>query len=213
MERCVKGTNIEGKYKPEESFLEEFEKRIAPWADRIRIYPVDLHQIGWGDEQIEFLMIDAMKSWELGSAIVRNFYPYLIPKKSYVFHQDFAHYYTSWIHLIQYRLRDYFRFVRAVPRSAGFVFEYVSQIPDEIFNSSYSPSSFSEEDIEGAFEYSMGLVSDKLTQAVIASAKVMLFIHRGDKPRARFELEKYLSRGFPLVADLQTVQEQLSGEC
>ena len=213
MDDCVKGADLEAKYKPGESFLEEFKKRTVPWADQIQVYAGDLRRFGWNGEDIEFLLIDAMKSWELADTIVRTFYPYLIPKKSYVFHQDFAHYYTSWIHLIQYRLRNWFRFVCAIPNSSGFVFEYVSQIPVEMLSVSYSASSFSEEEIECAFEYSMGLVSDKLTQAAIASAKVMLFIHAGNRARAKVELEKYLSRGFPLVADLQRVQEQLSGEC
>jgi hypothetical protein len=34
----------------------------------------------------------------------------------------------------------------------------------------------------------------------------MLFIHVGDRLRAKLELEKYLSRRFPLVADLPGVQ-------
>ena len=83
-------------------------------------------------------------------------------------------------------------------------------MPDEIFRVSYSPSSFSEQEIDDAFDYSIGLVSDPPIQAAIASAKVMLFIHVGDRPRAKLELEKYLSRRFPLVENLQRVQEQLS---
>jgi len=210
MDDWVRGTNLEARYKPAESFLDEFKKRIAPWADQIQVYAGDLCRTGWNGGDIEFLLIDTMKSWELANTIVSTFYPQLIPKKSYILHQDFAHYYTSWIHLIQYRLRNYFRFVYAVPNSGSFVFEYVRQMPDEIFRVSYSPSSFSEQEIDDAFDYSIGLVSDPPIQAAIASAKVMLFIHVGDRPRAKLELEKYLSRRFPLVENLQRVQEQLS---
>ena len=105
---CCRGTDLEKKFGPGESFFAEFQRRTAPWADRIRIYPGDLCHIGWGGTPIEFLLIDAMKSWELANGILRDFYPCLIPGKSYILHQDFAHFYESWIHLTHYRFRDYF---------------------------------------------------------------------------------------------------------
>ena len=57
---CCRGSEIEGKFKPGESFLDEFHKRTAPWSDRIQVYTGDLCQIGWGGAPIEFLLIDAM---------------------------------------------------------------------------------------------------------------------------------------------------------
>jgi len=202
------GAEIEGKYKPGECFLDEFERRIAPWKDRIVAHPGDLIRANWEGQPIEFLLIDAMKSWELANDIVHKFFPFLIPGKSYVVHQDFAHYYTSWIHFINYRLRDYFRLVHIEPPS--FVFECIQQIPEEFLAISYQPSRFSHEEVESAFAYSMNLTSDKNTQAFIAASKVMHFVHAGDTTTARITLQKVLSEGFPLVSELQLLQKQLN---
>jgi len=210
MDDCVCGTEIEGKYKPNESFLDEFHKRTAPWADRIQVHAGDLCHIGWGGAPIELLLIDAMKSWDLANGILKGFFPSLMPNTSYVLHQDFAHYYTSWIHLIQYRLRDCFRFVTAVPHSSTFVFTYVKPLPRELLTASYEPSLFSDKEVDLAFEYSLSLTSDREAQAAIAAAKIMHWIHLTDMKKARMELDKVLAQGFPLVKDLQLVQEKLN---
>lgn len=202
------GTALD-KYKAGDSFLNEFRKRTAPWADRIQVHAGDLCEIGWTGGSIEFLLIDAMKSWDLANAILRRFFPFLIPNKSYVLHQDFAHYYESWIHLIHYRLRDFFRLVHIVPGGGSFVFEYVKQIPDKLFTTSYDASLFSDEEVDLAFDHSMNLATDAETQAAIAASKVMHFIHLRDTAKARIELAKVVSRGFPLVRDLQIVQAEL----
>jgi hypothetical protein len=207
---CCRGTEIEGKFKPGESFLDEFHKRTAPWSDRIQVYTGDLCQIGWGGAPIEFLLIDAMKSWELANGILRDFYPCLIPGKSYILHQDFAHFYEPWIHLTHYRLRDYFRVVHIVPHSQSFVFEYVKKLPDELLTASYEPSLFSDEEVDVAFEYSISLTSDRETRTAIAASKVMHFIHVGDTNKAQTELDAIVSQGLPITTDLQNVLAQLN---
>lgn len=209
MEDCVQGTEIQGRYRAQESFFEEFRRRTAPWSDRIRTHVGNLRNVRWGRNKIEFLLVDAMKSWELANSIVTTFYPHLTPQKSYVLHQDFAHWYTSWIHLIQYRLRPYFRFVHAVPHSPSFVFQCVERVPAELLRTCCLPESFSNEDMENAFDYSLSLAPDETARACIAASKVMLFIHLGDGGRARAELEAYRAKGLPLVPDIQRVEEQL----
>lgn len=208
MDAPVTGTELEGRYEPGESFLEEFQERIKPWSDRIKIYAGDLCQIGWSGEKIELLVIDAMKSWKLANSIVSGFFPFLIVNKSYILHQDFAHFYTSWIHLIHYRLRSFFRLVHDIPESSSLVFEYVKEIPKEILDTQHSFSSFSDKEIELAFEHSMNLV-DKNKRANIAAARVMVFVHQGDKTRAKLELDKYLSQGLSLESELKIVKQAI----
>lgn len=207
---CCRGTEIENKFQPGESFLEEFERRTAPWADRIKVCPGDLCQTGWDEAPIEFLLIDAMKSWELANGILRNFYPYLIPGKSYVLHQDFAHFYESWIHLTHYRLREYFRLIHIVPHSQSFVFEYVKKLPDELLKTSYKPSLFSDKEVDLAFEYSIGLTDDEDVQAAIAASKVMHFVHAGDIDKARTELDTFISHGLSITPDMQHILSELT---
>ena len=49
-----------------------------------------------------------MKTWELTNSIIRDFYPALIPGRSFVLHQDFAHWYTPSIRLTHYGFRNCF---------------------------------------------------------------------------------------------------------
>jgi hypothetical protein len=55
--------------RPRESFLEEYKFRTRRYSKLITIYPSDLQQIGWSGKPIEFLLVDAMKSWNPGGSL------------------------------------------------------------------------------------------------------------------------------------------------
>jgi hypothetical protein len=206
-ERYVAGTALHGKFQPGESFLEEFNSRVAPWKNRIRAHAEDLSQCTWNGE-IELLLVDAMKSWALTNNIIRKFFPALIPGTSFVIHQDFSHWFTSWIHLVQYRLRHYFEPVYDVPDACSLVLQLVRRIPDEVLKAEYSFSSFTPQEIDAAFDYSIHLVArDK--QPEIAAAKVMVFLHERDVDKAETELENYRSQGLSFSSALGTVENRL----
>lgn len=210
MNDFVKGTDLENRYIQGENFFDEFKKRIIPWSGQIEVYAVDLCKTEWIGKDIEFILIDAMKSWDVTNGIVNKFYPYLIENKSYILHQDFAHGFTPWIHLIHYRLRNYFRLEHVVPNSGSFVFKYVKKIPSEILQIQYSPCMFSEEEIGHAFEHSLNLVTDRSTQAKIAAAKIWYLIQSSNKLKAKSELDRYLLLGLPLESDLKFVFDFLN---
>lgn len=189
MEQSVTGTSLEKKYNDGDSFLDEYLERIRPWQDLIQVYPGDLTELGWQGGEIECLFIDAMKSWELANSIVRNFFPYLIPDLSLVIHQDFAHYYTSWIHLLMYRLREYL-----VPVEHPFIyssraFRAVKPIPDQVLQTSYAFDTFTETEAEAAFDYSFDITPEKM-QPNIMAARVMYFIHLKNFEKAKLEFKK-----------------------
>jgi hypothetical protein len=209
MDACVRGTEIEGRYKEGDSFLEEFHKRITPWANRIRVHAGDLCDLDWNGGPIEFLLIDVMKSWDLANATVRTFFPFLMPNRSYILQQDFAHFYTSWIHLIHYRFRDYFRLAHIIPYSQSFVFEYVAKLPAHLIDRSFDVSAISMDEVDAAFEHSLSFTTDPRTRATITASKVMYHIHTGNIRKARTEFEGILSRGYPLVDDVKAVQTLL----
>ncbi len=193
MNQSVIGTSVEGKYREGESFLEEYLSRIKFWQHLIQVHPGDLTQIGWNQNQIEFLFIDAMKSFELANSIKQNFFPALIPNVSIIIHQDFAHFYTSWIHLMMYRLRDYL-----VPTEHPFMyssrgFRCVKQIPDYLLITNWSIKDFSQDEVEAAFSYSLE-ITPKRMQANIMAAKVMYFIHTAQLERASLEFKKAVSQ-------------------
>ena len=50
------------------------------------------------------------------------FFPALMSGASIIMHQDFAHWYTAWIHPIHYRLREYLEPLYDIPASGSMVF-------------------------------------------------------------------------------------------
>ena len=131
-----------------------------------------------------------MKSPDTARVIVRDFYPHLVAGVSLVAHQDFAHFFTGWIHLIQYRLRDYFEFDSEVKRACTVVFKLKKTIPAALLDQDWSLENADLAEVNAAFDYSANLVSaDKQEQ--IAAARAMAHVHRGEP-----ELAEQVARDF-----------------
>ncbi|MBL1210356.1 hypothetical protein [Geminocystis sp. GBBB08] len=183
----VIGTDLENKYQNEDSFLDSFLAQINPYEDKIKVYEGDLMTMSWNkDKPIEFLVIDAMKKWNLTNYILKKFFPSLIPNISVIHHQDFCHYRCSWIHLIMYRFKEYFEPIIYVPKGSV-MFKYIKSIPDEFLTKTYDFSDFSPSEINQAFDYSSSIVPFP-AKANIMAAKIMLYIHMGDMEQAKKEL-------------------------
>lgn len=194
MDQCVAGTPYEGKFRPGDCFYEACLNHTKPWKDRITFYPGDLNQFIWNEGPIEFLFIDAMKSWELAVNIPRQFFPSLIPRVSTIVHQDFSHFGTYWIHLLMFRLREYFEPDKDIPSSWSYVFRYQKEIPSIFYTTDLSLSSFSLEEIYEAFQWAANLVPlEKRCQ--ILGAKVICLLQKGFLHEAKCELENALAEG------------------
>lgn len=211
MNSSAVGTSLAGKYREGDNFVKEFKQRTKEFAQYIEICEGDLKQIGWTGENIEFLLIDAMKNWDLANAIVSDFYPSLVPNESIILHQDYAHFFTPWIHLLQWNFLENFEFVGEVPKSQSVVFRYKDKIANEFLNKDYSFESFSDEEVDSAFDYSMSLISSEKLPNVAAS-KVMWFLHQDKREKAKAEFENLLARGIQLEKDLLIVKEMLEKE-
>ncbi|MHC5732769.1 MAG: glycosyltransferase, partial [Nostoc sp.] len=68
-------------------------------------------------------------------------------------------------------------------------FRYVKPISHELLQNSYSFDSFSETEIEAAFNYSLEITPKKMQPNILA-AKVMYFIHIKNFERAKLEFKK-----------------------
>ncbi|HMT06899.1 MAG TPA: hypothetical protein PKA82_02765 [Pyrinomonadaceae bacterium] len=209
MESSVAGSELSGKYREGDSFVDEFKRRIEPIADHVEIYAGDLKQIGWNGGEIEFLLVDAMKGWDLAASITKDFYPSLTAGQSLVFHQDFAHHFTPWIHLIQWQLKDHFEYVEEVPNSQSVVFRCIKQIQSSDVNLDWGFDLFDDETVDAAFAYSMSLVSkEKLPN--VAAAKVMWFLHQDENEEANMLFTELLANGIPLESEMKLIKEKLS---
>jgi hypothetical protein len=183
MTHSARYSSIRNKYKVGDDFLPEFERQTAAYAAHITIHKGNLADVAWDKSPVEYMMIDAMKDWEVALRIVREFYPCLIPGKAIIIHEDFCHHYTSWIHLIQYRLRDYFKPLNAIPNSTAVVFRLVRSLPPlhELLPENFTD--FSDDEIEAAFDYSLSLV-EPFNHPAVYAAKAIAYRHKKNYKKA-----------------------------
>lgn len=197
--------------KPGDSFLPAFLRQVLPHdtKKRLLIHAGDLPRLGWCGRRIELLVVDVMKNWTLANCVVQTYFPCLIAGKSYVFHQDFCHYFTPWIHLIHYRFRNHFEKVASLPNSGTVVFKYTRPFPEELLKHTYSFSDFSDAEIEAAFEFSLQQVDANLTggRQTVMGAKIMAFVHQKRFEDARRELASLKAKGWAIDGELKTAAE------
>lgn len=184
MTYSARSTPIRHKYKVGDDFIAEFELQTAAYSQWIKIHKEDLAQVVWDKSPVEYMMIDAMKDWEVALRIVHEFYPCLIPGKAIIIHEDFCHHYTSWIHLIQYRLRDYFEPLPILKNSSAVAYKCIKPLNNvnEIIGDDFMD--FSADEVEQAFAYSLLQVS-KINKPAVLAAKAMAYRHKGDYLQAK----------------------------
>lgn len=181
------------RYEPGDTFLPEAQRVVREHGGgKIELIQTDLGQYEWSGGPIKILLVDAMKNEELAIRIPRNFFPSLIPG-SLLIHQDFKHYYTSWIHVLQYQLREYFRFYRSVP-SGTVAFEVLASIPREAVNRATEFTTIPDDETDASFRHSVELVGPD-ERANIAAAHVMHYVHLKRKEKALQTVEFYRPLG------------------
>lgn len=195
MEETLAGTALAGKLREGESFQPQFEERVAAYRDAIDVRPGDLTRLRWDPARpIELAFNDASKSWALANNLLRHFYPSLVPGVARLVEQDFAHFFTPWVHLIHWRLRDAFEPVVHVPYSGSMVFRPLRRIEHPLAARDFDFADFSEAEIDAAFDRSLALVDPPMRPNVWAS-RVMLEIHRDRRDRAAELLAAGARRG------------------
>jgi hypothetical protein len=181
-------------YKPGDSFLPQARRIVTEFGGGIvELHQVNLEDYQWTGEPIKILLLDAMKSEAIAKQISCTFYPSL-KSGSLLIHQDFKHYYTSWIHLLQYRLRQHFRLYQNVLRTATVAFEVLTPMSTETVAAATQFEPTSDEEIDAAFRHSFGQVGP--AEGVnVAAAHVMHYLHLRRKVRGSEILEMYCSLG------------------
>jgi hypothetical protein len=198
---------VSGDYVPGESFLPEARRQMEPYRGLIEVVEADLTVYAWRGGPIKLLLVDVMKNWELARAVTRSFFGFLTGG-SILIHQDFKHYYTPWIHLLQYRLRDHFRLVTSLPYAGTVAFETRAPIPPAAVEHAADFDSVSDTEVENAFQYSFGVAGDAERERVQA-AHVMYFIHRNRKSKAEEIYQRYATHEDGLDDDLRMAKESL----
>lgn len=144
--------------KERDDFLPWFKVLARKWEKWIDVRKSDLSQAQWDEGAISLLVVDAMKTEDIAVAIMKAFYPSLLPG-AFVFHQDYCHDFTWWIHLYQYRLRERFRVADTVDGTGTVVFQLLEPIGQSTLDDLLATDLADPTLAADAFEYSLSIVN------------------------------------------------------
>ncbi len=177
MKPIAKQIGLETDFHPGDSFAGLVRKHLKPFEGTVEVIETDLATYVYPGHPIEFLFVDANKSWALADAILRTFFPHLIPGESIVVQQDFAYHHpicaTSVLGM--YKYRECFERIEHVSNSCSVAFFFKSTLPE---NLSLSPDDFEAGDIVAGYNWAKDQVSDDFKPALIL-AKCLFLIERG----------------------------------
>jgi hypothetical protein len=89
-----------------ESFRPRFDAHVARFDVPHVVHEGDITEIGWSGEPIDVLFLDVLKSWQTNDAVLRDFFPSLVPGRSVIVHQDYGWGDTPWISITVELMRD-----------------------------------------------------------------------------------------------------------
>jgi hypothetical protein len=89
-----------------ESFRPRYDAHVARFDVPHVVHEGDIADIGWSGGPIDVLFLDVLKSWQLNDAILRDFFPSLVPGRSVIVHQDYGWGDTPWIPISVELMRD-----------------------------------------------------------------------------------------------------------
>jgi hypothetical protein len=182
-----------------ESFRALTEANIAPYKHLVDIREKDLLEPDRHREPIEFLFVDAMKSWPLAASISRSYFPRLTTGRSFIVHQDFAYHgvVVATNHILMWLLRDYAEAVYHTPGSCSVVF-FVKQpiVPNAL--PKMDPAKVTIDMAEQAWEYSNGFIRGEAKRDVWL-CKILFFIEQGWLDAASEEAQRFVNTTGPAV--------------
>jgi hypothetical protein len=89
-----------------DSFRPRYDAHVARFDVPHVVHEGDITEIGWSGEPIDVLFLDVLKSWEINDAVLRDFFPSLVPGRSVIVHQDYGWGDTPWIAISVELMRD-----------------------------------------------------------------------------------------------------------
>lgn len=208
MEDWVLGTPYANRIEVGGNFKILFDETTESNAKYIQATQCDLTNYKWDRGSIEFMIIDSMKTYPLCQNIISSFYPSLIQDDGLIFHQDYIHFFHSWIHLSLYWLRDYFETVEYIRHSNTVILKNTKSIPQDLLKLPQSMNDYEIDFIDQAFQWNLDQAPD-FAKPFIAAANTMCYVHRHEQEAAREHWLIFAKKGF---TDTQPFKE-MQGFC
>jgi len=89
-----------------DSFRDRFDANVARFDLPHAVHEGDITRIGWSGEPIDVLFLDVLKSPEINDAVLRDFFPSLVPGRSVIVHQDYGWGWMPWIPITVELMRE-----------------------------------------------------------------------------------------------------------
>jgi hypothetical protein len=89
-----------------DSFRDRFDANVARFDLPHVVHEGDIIEIGWSGRPIDVLFLDVLKSPEINDAVLREFFPSLVPGRSVIVHQDYGWGWMPWIPITVELMRD-----------------------------------------------------------------------------------------------------------
>jgi hypothetical protein len=89
-----------------DSFRPRFDAHVGRFDVPHVVHEGEITEIGWSGGPIDILFLDVLKSWEINDAVLRDFFPSLVPGHSVIVQQDYGWGDTPWIPITVELLRD-----------------------------------------------------------------------------------------------------------
>ena len=89
-----------------DSFRPRFDAHVGRFDVPHVVHEGDITKIGWSGGPIDVLFLDVLKSWDINDAVLREFFPSLVPGRSVIVHQDYGWGDTPWIPITVELMRE-----------------------------------------------------------------------------------------------------------
>ena len=89
-----------------DSFRQRFDANVAGFDVPHVVHEGDITEVGWSGGPMDVLFLDVLKSPEINDAVLRDFFPSLVPGRSVIVHQDYGWGWMPWIPITVELMRD-----------------------------------------------------------------------------------------------------------
>src|SRR5262249_55458191 len=120
-----------------DSFRDRFDANVAKFDVPHVVREGDIVEIGWSGDPIDLLFLDVLKTWEVNDAVLRDFFPCLVPGRSVIVHQDYGSGWLPWIPISVELMGESLRLVDGMEWGSH-VFFVAEELPSEVMEKGVS---------------------------------------------------------------------------
>jgi hypothetical protein len=180
-----------------DSFRARFDANVAGFDVLHVVHEGDITEFGWSGGPIDVLFLDVLKSWRINDAVLRDFFPSLVPGRSVIVHQDYGYGWMPWIPITVELMSDSLTLIDGM-EAGSHVFFVEKELPKELLERGVKVL-----ELEERIEVMDRVVarSDGWVRGMMEIARTSLFIKRDGREAALEELDRIAEqyRDYPFV--------------